>query len=71
MQNQRVHKDKKAVAKSTVTSDQLQELLLDLHTRLVEKKPSLSHMSVKSSSRSREARGGQQMSLELLNKAFQ
>ena len=55
-----------------MTSDesvQLKDLSLDLHTSLVEKKPSLCHLSIESSSRSKGG-GGQQMSPKLLNKAF-
>ena len=39
-------------------------------TSLLEKKPSLSLLSIESQSRSEEGRGDQQMSSELLNKAF-
>ena len=51
-------------------SVELQDLSLDLHTSFLEKKPSMSLLSIESSSRSEEGRGGQQMSPELLNKAF-
>ena len=56
-----------------MTSDEsveLQDLSLDLNVSLLKKKPSLSLLSIKSSSRSEEGRGVQQMSPELLNKAF-
>ena len=56
-----------------MTSDKSVELLdlsLDLFTSLHEKKPSLSLLSIESSSTSEEGRGGQQVSPELLNKAF-
>ena len=55
-----------------MTSDEsveLQELLLELHTNLLEMKRLLSLSSSESSTRS-EGHGGQKMSPELLNKAF-
>ena len=48
---------------------ELQDLSLGLHTRHLEKKPSLSVLSIESLSKGKEGRGGQQMSPELLNKA--
>ena len=64
---------KRLSGESTVFSDksvELQDLLLDLPTSLLEQKPSLSLLFTKSSSRSKEGRGDQQMSPELLNRAF-
>ena len=49
---------------------ELLELSLYLHTILLEKKQSLSLLSIESSSGSKEGRGGQQMRQKLLNKAF-
>ena len=46
------------------------ELWLSLHTSLVEKKPSLFLLSIKSSSWSQEGSGGQKMMPELLNETF-
>ena len=46
------------------------ELSLVLHTSLLEKKPPLSLLSIKSWSRSEEDRGDQQMSPKLSNEAF-
>ena len=57
----------------TVFSDEsieLQDLSLDLPTSLLEKKPPLSLLFTKSSSRSKEGRDDQQMLPEVLNKAF-
>ena len=51
-------------------SVELQELSLELHTNLLEMKQLLSLSSSKNSTRSEEGRGGQKMSLELLNKPF-
>ena len=56
-----------------MTSDEsveLWDLSLDLRTSLHEKKLLLSRLSIESSSRSEEGRGGQQMLPELLNKVF-
>ena len=60
------HKKSKTRSESTVISDEsveLQDLSLVLHPSLLEKKPSLSLLSIESSSRSEEGRGDQQMSL--------
>ena len=49
----------------------LQEVSLDLHTSLVEKKPSLSLLSMENLiSGSEKGNRGQQMRQELLNEAF-
>ena len=53
-----------------MTSDELQELSLELHTNLLEMKRLLSLSLSESSTRSEEGRNGQKMSPELLNKAF-
>ena len=58
---------------AVLTSDEsveLQELSLVLHTSLLEKKPSLSLLSIENWSRSEKGRGDQQMSPELFNKMF-
>ena len=55
---------------TTDESVELEDLSLDLHTSLLEKEPLLSLLSIESLSRSEEGKGGQQMSPELLNKAF-
>ena len=49
---------------------ELQELSLDLHTNLLEMKRLLSLLSIDSSTTSKEGNSAQQMSAELLNKAF-
>ena len=48
----------------------LLDLLLAIHTIWVEKKPSLSHLSIESSPGSEEGGSDQQMMPELLNEAF-
>jgi hypothetical protein len=56
-----------------VSSDEsvkIQELSLDLYATNLEMKRSLTLSLVESSSRSKEDSGGQQVSPELLNKAF-
>jgi hypothetical protein len=56
-----------------VNSDEsleLQELSLDLHSTNLEMKRSLFLSLIESSSRSEEGSGGQEVSPELLNKAF-
>ena len=66
-------KRSRSLARLAMFSDEsveFQELLLDLPTCLLEKKPSLSLLFTKSSSRSEEGRGDQQMSPELLNKVI-
>ena len=49
---------------------ELQKLSLDLHTNLLEMKWLLSLLLIDSSTTSKEGNSGQQMSAELLNKAF-
>ena len=56
-----LHKKAKKRSESTVISDESVQLVL--HPSLLEKKPSLSHLSIESSSKSEEGRGDQQMSL--------
>ena len=55
---------------SSGESVMLQELLLNVHTIYIEKKPSLSLLSTQSSSGRKEGRGGQQMTPEFLNSIF-
>ena len=47
-----------------------QEILLNVHNHHIEKEPLLALLSTESSSESKEGSDGQQMMLELLNKAF-
>ena len=55
---------------SVISQSSLEELSPGLHTSLLEKKPSLSFLPAKSSSKSVERRVGQKMLPELFNKAF-
>ena len=68
-----VKKPSQASWQFTVFSDEsvkLNDLSLDLLTSLLEKKPSLSPLFTESSSQEAKKAGDQQMSPELLNKAF-
>ena len=62
-------KAKRLICKCAMISDEL-FVLLTVHTLRIERKPLLILSSIESSSRSEEGCGGQEMTPELLNKAF-